>query len=278
MKIFEVIENKRTVISESGSLPDVGAIHIDEIKPTLVKLEKDLGLNLQDFALGSVGKREYSGDIDIAINLKPEQIPEFIEKLEASPHFDHVTKTSVIMTRVKIENFDKSKDGRQPRTGFVQVDFMPGDPGWMKTYYHAPHETESKYKGVMRNLILATVAAIYNRNDSSEKVEDGRPLESERYLFSPRDGLVRVIRRPVPKKNGQGYTKKHTDEIIEGPWRTAEEIADILNLGSVQALNSFESMLDAIKKNHTPEVYNEVVKGLRDNRQVQDIGIPDEIK
>ena len=38
------------------------------------------------------------------------------------------------MTKVKIVNFDKSKvpdDGR-PRTGYVQLDFMPGDPRLVK--------------------------------------------------------------------------------------------------------------------------------------------------
>ena len=29
------------------------------------------------------------------------------------------------MTKVGIENFDKSKEDGRPRTGFVQVDFMP---------------------------------------------------------------------------------------------------------------------------------------------------------
>lgn len=266
-----------STLTEGGAMPGVGAIHIDEIEPTLIKLEKSTGLNMRDFVLGSVGKREFSGDIDIAINLKPEQLSDFADKLEKDPNFEEVTKSSVFMTKVKIENFDSDKSDGRPRTGYVQVDFMPGDPGWMKTYYHSPREDESKYKGVFRNVMIATISAVFNRQDSQKTTEDGRPLESERYMFSPRDGLVRIKRTPVPKASGNGYTKKNKNEIIEGPWRTADEIAEILNLGSGANLNSFETLLAALKKNHTPEVYAQVVKGFVENPTVQDIGVPEEL-
>lgn len=267
-----------STLTEGGAMPGVGAIHIDEIEPTLIKLEKSTGLNMRDFVLGSVGKRQFSGDIDIAINLKPEQLKDFAEKLEKDPNFEAVTKSSVFMTKVKIENYDPEKSDGRPRTGYVQVDFMPGDPGWMKTYYHSPREEESKYKGVFRNIMIATISAVYNRQDSQKTTEDGRPLESERYMFSPRDGLVRIKRTPVPTTNGEGYTKKNKNVIIEGPWRTANEIAEVLNLGSAENLNSFETLHDALKKYHTPEVYAQVVKGFKENPTVQDIGIPEELK
>lgn len=267
-----------SVIMEGGALPGVGAIHIDEIEPTLAKLEKSLNLDLRNFTLGSVGKRTFSGDIDVAINLKPEQLPDFIKKLEQNPHFENITKTSVIMTKVKIENFDKSKSDGRPRTGYVQIDFMPGDPGWMKTYYHSPREDESRYKGVFRNIMIASVAAVHNRKDSEQKTEDGRSMESERFMFSPRDGLVRVLRTPVPKKNGSGYTAKNNNKIIGGPWKTADEIAQNLNLGSAESLNSFETLLKAVKENLPATEQQYIIQGFIDNPTVQDIGVPEELK
>ena len=50
-------------------MPGVGAIHIDEIEPTLDALEKKLGIDLKNNVLGSVGKREFSGDIDVALEI-----------------------------------------------------------------------------------------------------------------------------------------------------------------------------------------------------------------
>ena len=32
--------------------------------------------------LGSVGKREFSGDIDVALQIQPEELPAFIEELK----------------------------------------------------------------------------------------------------------------------------------------------------------------------------------------------------
>ena len=40
--------------------------------------------------------------------------------------------------------------------------------------------------------------------DSTDTIDDGRPTESERWMWSPTDGLVRIKRTPVPKKNGEG--------------------------------------------------------------------------
>jgi len=266
-------------LKEGGAMPGAGAIHIDEIEPTLDALEKVLGIDLKNNTLGSVGKREFSGDIDIALQIDPEDIPEFIEKLKSIPGIDEVAKSSVIMTKVPIQNYDAGKqpEGRS-RTGFVQVDFMPGDPGWLKTYYHSPKESESKYKGVLRNILVSSIALHYEREDSEETIEDGRPVETERWLFSPTEGLVRVKRTPVPKKSGEGYTKKNKNVIIGEPKKTADSIADALGLDSAKDLNSYESLKAAIEKNYPQELVAKILDDFKNNSQVQDVGVPDDLK
>lgn len=266
------------LITEGGAMPGVGAIHIDEINPTLAKLEKELGINLRDSTLGSVGKREFSGDIDVAIDLSPEEIPEFMKKLEASPHIEDIAKSSVIMTKVKIENFDESKSDDRLRTGYVQIDFMPGDPGWMKTYYHSPRDTESKYKGVFRNLMIASIAGVLDKEESEERLDDGRAMEARRWMWSPRDGLVRVLRTPVPNKAGTGYTKKNKNEIIDGPYRDVDSIVRALRLDSPEDLNSYESLKAAIEKNYPSEVVQKILSDFVKNPTVQDVGVPEDLR
>ena len=263
---------------EGGAMPGVGPIHIDEINPTLSALEKKLGIDLINNALGSVGKKEFSGDIDVALQIEPDAIPEFVEKLKKLPEILDIAKSSVIMTKVKIENFDQNKTTSKPRTGYVQIDFMPGDPGWMKTYYHSPSDKESKYKGVFRNIMIATICAAYQRNDSEETIDDGRPVESERWMWSPTDGLVRIKRTPVAKKNGEGYTKKNNNEIVQEPIKTADAIAKALGLGNAEDLNSYESLKAAIEKNYEPAMVQKILDGFAKNGQVQDIGVPDDLK
>lgn len=259
-------------------MPGVGPIHIDEIEPTLDALEKVLKIDLKDNVLGSVGKKQFSGDIDIAVQVAPEEIPELVKKLEATPEVLDLAKSSVIMTKVKIVNFDQSKQTLKPRTGFVQVDFMPGDPGWMKTYYHSPAETESKYKGVFRNIMIATIAAVLDRKDSEETIDDGRPVESERWMWSPADGLVRIKRTPVPNKAGTGFTKKNKNEIIGQPLKDASAIAKALKLDGPKDLNSYESLKKAIEQNYPQDMVDNILTGFVKNGQVKDIGIPDDLK
>ena len=281
MNLFELTQFNDTqpeILSEGGSLPGVGAIHIDEINPTLIPLEKELGIDLRNNALGSVGKREFSGDIDVALKIDTDKIPEFVERLKKSKQIFEIAKSSVIMTKVKIMDFDENKDDGRPRTGYVQVDFMPGDPDWLKTYYHSPHEKDSQYKGVYRNLMIASIAGDYKVENSEETIDDGRPLQSKRFMFSPRDGLVRVLRRPVPAKSGNGYTKKNNNKIIAGPWKTADEIAKNLGLDNGDDLDSYETLVKVIKKNLSPEDQKNIFTAFTRNNTIQGMGIPPDIQ
>ena len=281
MNLFELTQSKAAqseVISEGGSMPGVGAIHIDEINPTLIPLEKELGIDLRNNALGSVGKREFSGDIDVALKIDADKIPEFVERLKKSSQIMDIAKSSVIMTKVKIMDFDESKDDGRPRTGYVQVDFMPGDPDWLKTYYHSPNEKDSQYKGVYRNLMIASIAGNLDIENSEETIDDGRPLQSKRFMFSPRDGLVRVLRRPVPKASGIGYTKKNNNKIIDGPWKTADSIAKNLKLDNGEDLYSYETLVTAIKKNLPPEDQKNIFTAFTNNNTIKDMGIPPDIQ
>ena len=268
-----------SILTEGGAMPGVGAIHIDEIQPTLDSLEKILGIDLKNNVLGSVGKKEFSGDIDVALDIKNEDLPEFIKKLESIPEVLDIAKSSVIMTKVKIADYDPNKQVQgKPRTGYVQLDFMPGDPGWLKTYYHAPYEKDSKYKGVFRNLLLASITAHLNRKDSEQKIPDGRAMQSERYMWSPNDGLVRIVRTPEPNKKGDGYTKKNINKIIDGPYKNPDEIAKMLKLNNADDLYSYESLRKAMDKNYSPELVKTILTDFSANPTVRDIGVPTDIK
>lgn len=277
------------ILSESGSAPGVGPIHIDEIEPTLAPISKFLGIDLMQQALGSVGKKQFSGDIDVAIDIPPEKLEAFYDKIKNSSLFSYVEKTSVFITAIDIKNYDPNRTKTNPqtgedegvpkgRTGKVQLDFMPGNPGWLKTYYHSPSEKESKYKGVFRNILLSTIAAFYDRNASEEKIDDGRPVEVERWMWSGADGLVRIKRTPKPKSKGDGYTKANINTIIDKGIKDAPGIAQALGLDGPEDLNSYESLKAAIEKNYDPEMVAKILDSFTNNHQVKDIGIPDELK
>lgn len=273
-----------TKFFESGSMPGVGPIHIDEIKPTLAKLEQSLGMDLQNWTLGSVGKKEFSGDIDIAVQINsPEEFKELERKVAASPIvIDQQPKGGLLLTTTMIVNYDPDKKSTDPahgpRTGKVQVDFMPGgDPNWLKTYYHSPSREESQYKGVFRNILISTIAAMYGRERSEEEIEDGRPVSVKRWKWG-NNGLLRVERKPKPKANGEGYTKANIDTVIDKPITDGDEVAQALGLEGVKDLNSYESLKLAIEKNYPEELTQKILDSFAQNAQVKDIGVPPELR
>jgi hypothetical protein len=262
----------------SGSMPGTGLIHIDEIEPTLKNLENALGVPLLDNVLGSVGKREFSGDIDVAVNLELSEKPAFIENLKKSNLILDVVSGGVIMTKVKIVNYDPKKESpdERPRTGYVQIDFMSGDINWMKNYYSAPYEKDSKYKGVYKNILINVVAMVHEYKASKEVLPDGRPLKIERWMYSL-DGLSRVIRTPAQNSKGQ-YLKRNDTKIIKGPIRDLDAIAKTLNLGTGDNLYSYETLIAAIDKNFSPAKAKKIKDIFKQTSAIKDRGIPDDLK
>lgn len=267
-------------LTEGGHMPGVGAIHISEIEPTLRQLEADLGIDLLNNTLGSVGKKQFSGDIDVAITIPEDQIPNFIQRVNQSPIVDNTVKSIlVVMSKVKIQNYNESIPTDRKRTGYVQVDYMiDEDPNWLKTFYHSPGENESNYKGAHRNIALGALSQFVDRKESKNKTPDGIPLATERYMFSSKQGLVRIIRKPVARKDGNGYTKSVTNEIIGGPWKTADEIAQHLRLGSAKDINSFETIFAAMVKNHDPATVKRFVTAYLADETIQTLGVPTELE
>lgn len=254
MRAFELLESPRPLAEGGNVFPDVGAIHISEIEATLKNVAKTLGKpEMAGQALGSVGKTDYSGDIDIAADVQPEEVKGLFALAQKKLGADSVKMVSGILTlRFPIANYDESKQERQPRTGLVQVDIMPGDVDWMRTFYHSPGKT-SEYKGAHRNLALATVAALLDNTASDEMDSHDRPVATERWSWSKKDGLQKIRKTGIQK--GDKWLKKQNIEVINEPTRNPDEIARILFKGKAgpEALNSLESIIDAVQKAYSPD-------------------------
>ena len=260
------------ILTEGGNaFKDVGAIHISEIKPTLEWLAKAINMpEIKTQTLGTVGKKEYSGDIDVVVDLNSEQMKQLSDTLRNLLGNQNVQGVAGnVITRVPIQGFDKSKDKRQPRTGYVQVDFFPGEPEWMTLYYHAPGD-ESKLKGVHRNIYLSTIAEFVDRKASKDTDGFGRPVQVTRWRWSPKDGLVKIMARS--KQNNQGnWAKKQDVEFLSEPVKNRDLILDIMFKGKAgpEALNSVESLVDATKAAFDKKTATEIFKSYADKVERQ---------
>jgi hypothetical protein len=268
------------LLRESGSGEGAGVIHIKEIPATVRWIEDATGLPVETHTLGSVGKKTWSGDIDIVVDADPGTIPELITRLAAIPGFQGVRRLpgNTVSAVVPIQSYqeDQVPPAGRPRTGLVQVDFMLGDPEWYRLYYHAPSEHESKVKGAHRGILLGTLGNYYDVDASKERTPDGRPLRLERYKWGS-NGFVRIRREPAIGRDGQ-YLKKSVDVVIDGPWKDAAEISQRLGLSGPAALNSFESLWSDIQQRYPKRIVDAIRADLLDNQQFVSMGVPEELQ
>ena len=181
--------------------PATTRISRENVVPTVQWLEQLTGLNLVDNMLGSTGRKETSGDLDLGIDETKITKDVLIQQL--------------LKRGVKAEDIKKSGDSVHLKTpilgdaanGFVQTDFMFGDPEFQK---FALNTGESDYKGVHRAILLASIA------------------KAQGMKWSYKNGLV----------------DRETNEIIT---KNPQEIAEKLINGTTTDLSSVESIVKKIK-------------------------------
>jgi hypothetical protein len=133
--------------SEGNSLTT--RIQRDQVIPTVKWLEDLTGLSLVDNMLGTTGRKETSGDLDLAVD---------------GSKIDKDTLIRALLTKgVSAQDIKKSGDSVHLKTpiqgseGFVQTDFMFGEPKWQQFSMQGGSEG-SQYRGVHRHILLASIA------------------------------------------------------------------------------------------------------------------------
>ena len=161
--IMEAI--KEELLSEGGNVfksPEGGSATIRikkaDVDPTLKWLEGILGIDLIDFKLGTTGKKETSGDLDIAIDENAITKDELTNKLKAWIDQNHPgdnLRQWVAKTGTSVHF--KTPIGGDEANGFVQTDLMFGNPDFM--LWSVKGEPEgSEYRGRDRQLLINAIA------------------------------------------------------------------------------------------------------------------------
>lgn len=237
-----------------------GTIHGSEIKDTLTKLSNDLEFpfDLNDYTLGSTGKREYSGDIDLVIDDAwwDHGISAFRQNLEEVFGKDSVARNGdMLHLKYPIVEYKEVLQEAQPRTGFVQIDFIFGNKEWKQFYYYS--DPESAYKGAHRNLMIAAICSVLNiypdteLNDTYTIIWEGdRPAAITRWKWGS-NGFTKVNRHSVKDKHGH-WKHKQEDTVLAGPYTDPRVISKILFpiAQDVSVFNSVETLMSAIKENY----------------------------
>jgi len=253
-----------------NAIKNAGVIHKDEVLPTINKLSKELNLdNLSNNLIGSTGKKEYSGDIDIALEfIDNNYISNFFNTLKELYGQDNVRKFgSMICLLYPISNYDSTKCDRLPRTGKVQIDFNFGNIEWLKLFNYCDGNL-SKFKSVHRNLCIAAILSSIPESESNQKDEYGRSVDVIKYKWSP-SGLIKTHRVSVYNSDGK-CSKKQKDTPIGEPITSIELISPLIFKNSdatINDINSVETILVAIKKFFNIDYQEKIFKCIAQNFQ-----------
>lgn len=175
--LYENLFSKVLVKEGGNALENVDRIPKKYIQPTvtqiinqiIIPLYKDLLSYPNDiFLLGSTGKKETSGDIDIGIDFNKIKLSEndtimnHLKKIFKQVYNIDSTYEIQInsMTNDMIHiGFPQYNEFNEKTDKFVQVDILLTEhPIFCKFYMYSPTEIESKYKGAHRNELLRAIA------------------------------------------------------------------------------------------------------------------------
>lgn len=138
------------VFKDERGTPLTQRINLADVKPTVKYLESLTGLPLLDNMLGSTGKKPTSGDLDLAVDSSKHTKDELYNKLISQG----VNSTDVAKSGDSVHY--KCPINGDPQDGYVQVDFMFGDPKWQQFALNT--SPDSEFKGVHRAILLASIA------------------------------------------------------------------------------------------------------------------------
>ena len=265
----------------------VRRIRREEIDPTLRWLASKLDLSydyLSTNMLGSAGKNETSGDIDLNMEQTSFDIRVILGKLVALLGPDYVkdwTHVNQIFSCVPILGTH--------RDGYVQVDFMFGDREWQEFSYHSPGEGSS-YKGLFRTeLVKAAVAfnSDWTLMDGDEMVARVGPT-----FFHDR-GLVWRYRHRAIRRDGKGRVKALTElteedflkqypdtviatkRVVDTPKGVSELIFGDIN--QLEHFDRYETLQSKLKSHYDASSYGTIMGIFEERLNSLKVDIPEDI-
>lgn len=147
---------------------------------------------LMDNLLGSAGKQEISGDIDIAIE---DDIENIVDILERNRAIFRINKgLNCINLLIEMKNSQN-----------VQVDLFFGETEWLK-FSHFSAGDKSKYKGMYRTILLSSI--ISATTDFADFDANSNLIAKVGPVLNLSEGIKTQYRISPMKKQGIGYIKR----------------------------------------------------------------------
>ncbi len=233
------------ILKEGGNIfkdpetkqPVTQRINRQDVDTTLAWLEKITNLPHRDFKLGTTGRKDTSGDLDIAVNQNEVTKEDMIKRLIAWVQKNKPDEDPKMWIRKSgISVHFKTPINGDEGNGYVQTDLMFGDPQWMKWSLRGA-SGDSPYSGAHRQIMMSSIAT------------------AQGMKWSANAGLL----------------DRETNELIS---TIPAEIAKKL-LGPTAQLDDLESVETIVTKAKTLPNYDELVQGARDTFAKMNLELPE---
>ncbi|WP_448191237.1 hypothetical protein [Azospirillum sp. sgz301742] len=255
-----------------AAFPDVSPISIDRVDDTVASVGEHLNVpfsTLQEGYLGSTGKKNVSGDLDLGLQAGKFSRETVLEALKRALGDENVRILPHNVVSARVPQAGSSKK--------VQVDLMVGELPWLKFSYHSPAEGESDYKGLYRSQLLRAVAKSMRREDVDLDSGQIRALVGPRFDYQ--EGISTVRKGTRPKERGEGWTKTlealspaefrelfprldFADLSIKNPTVAAEFL---FGAGTHPSqLRSYELVSDLIARTKSPDQQDRILRAYRE--------------
>lgn len=250
------LKDKQKTFGNISSKVEKGEVFaiVKELSNILNISNDELSQNL----LGSAGRKETSGDIDVAISeekFSPGHIKNTLEPIVGSGNIKYSAGLNIIHALYPYKNKR------------VQVDFIfTENPKWTRFAYYSPGD-KSKYKGAYRARLLAAIAASTNE----VKYSGEEPVFRKGWIWVPSKGLQWQIKQRTKKADGN-YTKSfktiEKGESITNPKQVAKTLfgEDVSpnDLKSVESI--YEIMYQKFRSERITTVKRIFKQGLKDSK------------
>lgn len=293
---------KQYITEGGGAVSGVDRINQENVESTLqaiyTKIIQPLNITIKDTGLlGSTGKKRpggSSGDIDIAIDANKVLRANNIQI--ADELFDFIVEKSKKVSNTVVSNKGtgvislpfpiSNTDGKQ-KNKKVQLDLMIVDNlNLAKFAFWSPHEEQSKWKGIYRNILLSSMASVMDFEVLEKGYDENNvevPTLFRRNFIDLKRGLIRGLQTRIGKSGklfAKGKKQTLETEILENQ---PEGIIKAI-LGPAFTVNdaeSFESLfkiLDHPKylyRNKKKEVIRTFINSIS---KVKGLVVPDEME
>ena len=307
--LFESIFEE--VLKEGGNaVSNVQKIAQNNVEPTLNKFYQVLlgvypNLKWDDtiFKLGSTGKKDFSGDLDIGIDFKAIQRYSEETVLEQLKHLFLYLYKANISEEIKINNITNdmihlsypqyNEDNQQIRKN-VQIDILlTPNKEFTLFYMYSPSQTQTAYKGAHRNELFRAIIKTttykpiktIQKNGQEVVVQWEQQDLTSKGLYWQKKTLIDQNDTWLKYKDTdqdliQSYAKVLEEKLISGD---PKEVINLL-VGDYQfeQINSFEKLLTVIQDDQNFK-YHQIKDRILSNaalsiRQNTRLAFPDELE